>query len=116
MTSRIQKVNDLIRDNLSEIINKELSLKSDVFVSIVKVDTSKDLRYSRVFISTYPETERSYVKKTLEKEAYNIQGELNKTLSMKILPRIEFKCDKVQEKVEELEKLFDKINKEKQGK
>jgi ribosome-binding factor A len=113
MSNRIEKINDLIRDNLSKILNKDLSLKSGVFVSIIKVDTSKDLRYCHVFISTYPEAERDYVRKTLRKETYRIQGALNKTLTMKILPRIDFRTDTVQEEVGKLEELFEQIEKEK---
>jgi ribosome-binding factor A len=113
MPNRIEKVNDLIRDNLSKIIKKELSLKSGVFVTITKVDTSKDLRYSHVFISVYPENEREYAEKTLQKEIHRIQGKLNKTLSMKIFPKIEFRSDQSQKQVGELDQLFEQIKREK---
>ena len=113
MPDRIEKVNDLIRDNLAQIINKEVSLKSGVLVSILKVDTSRDLRYCRVFVSVYPEKDKEYAMKTLEKELFPIQGHLNKTLSMKILPRIEFRFDASQQHVSELEHIFEIIRKEK---
>lgn len=115
MSNRIEKINDLIRDNASLIINKELSLKSGVFVSFAKVDTSRDLRYAHIFISVYPTSERDYVMKTLKKELYKIQGSLNKALSMKILPRISFEIDTVQENLGKLEDLFEQIKKEKDG-
>lgn len=115
MGNRIEKINDLIRDNISVIINQELSLKSGVFVSVVKVDTSRDLRYARIFISIYPVSERDYAMKTMKKELYKIQRSLNKKLSMKILPRISFEIDTVQENLGKLEDLFDQIKQEKDG-
>lgn len=113
MSHRIEKVNDLVRNNLALIINKETSFKKGVFVSIIKVDTSKDLRYANVFVSVYPAQDRDYAMKTLQKELYKIQRLLNKSLSMKILPRISFRADTVQENVEKLEDIFEQISKEK---
>ena len=115
MSQRIDKINDLLRDNLSRIISRDLSLKAGVLVSITKVDTSKDLRYARVFISVFPEDQRDYAQKTLHKEVYRIQGLLNSTLTLKFLPRIEFIVDMTQQQVSKFEDLFDKIRKEKKG-
>lgn len=114
MTQRIDKINDLLRDNLSRIISRDLSLKTDVLVSIIKVDTSKDLRYARVFVSVFPEDQRDYAQKTLRKEMYRIQGLLNDALTLKILPRIEFIIDTTQQQVSRFEDLFDQIRKEKE--
>jgi ribosome-binding factor A len=86
MSQRIEKINELIRADINDIILKDLSLKEGVFVTIAKVDTTSDLRYTRVFISIFPEKETAYVTETLKKELYKIQGILNKKLHMKILP------------------------------
>ncbi|MFZ5982264.1 MAG: ribosome-binding factor A [Patescibacteria group bacterium] len=109
MSERIQKINDLVRAHLNEIILKEVSLKSGVFATIAKVDTTSDLRYTRVFVSIFPEKEIDYVIKTFEKEIYRIQGALNKKLSMRPLPKIEFKVDLTESKAEEIEKLLKEI-------
>ncbi|HPN96599.1 MAG TPA: 30S ribosome-binding factor RbfA [Candidatus Moranbacteria bacterium] len=109
MSQRISKINELIRQHVSDIMLKELSLKEGVFVTIAKVDTSPDLRYTRVFISIFPESETSYVTKTLEKEIYEIQGELNRRLHMKPLPKIQFHVDKTESKADEIEKLLKEI-------
>ncbi len=109
MSNRIDKVNELIKKNISEIMLKDLSLKSGVFVTVAKVDTTADLRYTRVFVSIFPEKEINYVMKSLEKELYRIQGTLNKKLSMRPLPRIEFKIDLTESKADEIEKLLKEI-------
>ncbi len=109
MSDRVQKVNSLIQQHISEIIIRELSLKEGVFITIPKVDTSADLRYARVFVSIYPEKEIGYAQKTLEKEIYKIQGILNKLLHMRPLPKIEFRVDMTESKADEIEKLLKEI-------
>ncbi|HPN54876.1 MAG TPA: 30S ribosome-binding factor RbfA [Candidatus Moranbacteria bacterium] len=109
MSERIQKINKLIKRDLAEILVRELNLKPGIFLSISKVDTSRDLRYARVFISVFPYKEADYAMKTLAKEIYGIQGALNKKLSMKPLPRLEFELDSTEEQADEIEKILLKL-------
>lgn len=106
MSDRILKVNALIKRHVGEILTREVSLKPEVFMTIAKVDTTPDLRYTRIFISIFPEKESDYVLKTLAKEIYPIQGALNQRLSMKPLPKIEFINDLTESKADEIEKLL----------
>lgn len=109
---RIQKVNELIRQQISEIISRELNIKPGVFVTISKVDTTKDLRYTRILISIFPEKETEYAVKTLEKELYSIQGRLNKKLFLKPIPKIEFVADTTEAEADNIEKILKKIEEE----
>ena len=112
MTHRISKVNELIKQQISEIISRELNLKPGVFLTIAKVDTSKDIRYTRISISIFPEKETNYAMETLRKEAYFIQGKLNKKLFIKIIPKIEFTLDTTEVKADKVEKLLIDIEKD----
>ena len=112
MSHRIEKINDLIRDNLSKILQKETSSKPGVFVSIVKVDTSKDLRYTDVLIRIFPEKDKKEVARNLEKNIFQLQKELNSSLEIKLFPKIRFKLDATQKTIDELEKVFQKIKEE----
>ncbi len=109
MNQRIEKVNALIRQNIDEILLKELSLKEGVFITVSKVDTSSDLSYTRIFLSIFPEKDIEYVEKTLEKELYKIQGKLNRKLSIKPLPKIQFRTDMTESKADIIEKLLKEI-------
>lgn len=110
MSYRISKINELVKQQVSEIISRELNLKPGVFLTIAKVDTSSDLRYTRIFISIFPERETNYAIETLKKETYLIQGKLNKKLFIKIVPKIEFIVDTTELKADEVEKLLNDIN------
>jgi ribosome-binding factor A len=109
MSTRIPKINELIKSHINEIITKDLSLKSGIFVTVSKVDTTPDLRYTRIFVSIFPEKDISYAEKTLAKELYHIQGALNKKLYMRPLPKIQFITDMTESKADEIEKLLRQI-------
>jgi ribosome-binding factor A len=110
MSNRLPKINELIKKHISEIISRDLDLKPGVFLTVAKIDTTPDLRYTRIFVSIFPEREINYAAKTLAKEIYRLQGALNKKLFMKPLPKIEFKIDMTESKANEIEKLFKEIN------
>lgn len=112
MSLRTEKINSLIQNYISESLLREVSFKPGVFVSVSKVDTTDDLRYTRIFLSVYPASEKNYVQVTLKKELYRLQGSLNKKMQMKILPKISFFFEDRQEKVSQLDEIFDKIKKE----
>ena len=109
MSERIQKVNTLIKKTVAEMLTKELDLKLGVFLTVVKVDTSPDLRYTKVFISVFPEKEIEYTRKALKNELYKIQGGLNRKLHMKPIPRIQFSIDTTEAEADIIEKLLREI-------
>lgn len=111
MSRRLEKVNELIQQQTAEIIARELDLKPGVFVTVTRIDTTPDLRYTRIFVSIFPQKEANYVMKTLDKEVYRLQGALNKKLVMKPLPRIEFIEDFTESKADEIEKILGDIYK-----
>jgi len=112
MSYRISKINELVKQQVSEIISRELNLKPGVFLTIAKVDTSPDLRYTRIFVSIFPEKETNYALKTLKKETYFIQGKLNKKLFLKIIPKIEFSIDTTELNADSIEKILNDIKKD----
>lgn len=112
MSLRISKVNELIKQQVAELLSKELSLKPGVFVTISKVDTTKDLRYTQVFVSIFPEKETNYVVNALKNELHSIQNKLYKKLSLKPLPKLEFKIDSTESQADEVERILIELGKE----
>jgi len=103
---RIDRINELIKETLAEIIQKEADIPLGVFVTVSRVDTSKDLRYARVFVSVFPEKHFRKILEHLAKRVYSLQGLLNKRLQMKPLPRIRFVADKTEVEADKIEKLL----------
>ena len=113
MSQRVIQINELIRGHLGEIFAREVSLKPGVFVTITKVDVSRDLRHAKVSVSVFPESEEEYALKTLGKEKWSIQGKLNRKLYMKPLPALSFSFDKTESDAQEIEDIFREIREEK---
>lgn len=109
MSQRVQKINALIKKNLGEILTRNLNMKPGIFLTIAKVDTTPDLRYTRIFVSVFPEKETDYAMKTLQKELFSLQKELNKKLHMRALPRLQFKNDTTEAEADVIEKLLKEI-------
>lgn len=103
---RLRKVNELIGQQLSELLGREIGWKSGVIVTISKVKTTADLRQAHVFISAFPAGEGQYVMETLRKEAYALQGTLNRRLHMRPLPRVVFELDTTEEQAQSVEDIL----------
>ena len=81
-------------------------MKLGVFLTVTKVDTTPDLRYTRIFVSVFPEKEFHYVSETLKKERLRMQKTLHKRLHMKPLPKIEFVLDNTEAEADKIEKIL----------
>jgi ribosome-binding factor A len=104
--ARAEKLSAAVQRDINEILLREFSFKPGIFITISRVDTSVDLRYTYLFLSIFPEKETQYVLKSLEREIYKIQGLLNKKLKMRPLPKIVFKLDTSEIEAEKIEKLL----------
>ena len=52
MAHRIERVNNLIRHEISELLQRQVKdPRLDSFVAVTEVSTSPDLRYAKVFVS-----------------------------------------------------------------
>jgi len=112
MPERIKKINTFIKKELGGIILKELSLPKSILVTVTEVETSRDLRQSKVFISVFPEKETKRVLRTLEKGIYDIQQILNKRLKIKFVPKIKFFEDKKLKETQKIDEILNRIEEE----
>ncbi len=113
MKERIQRINHLIRNELAKIISKEIEFPSSVFVTLTRVQTTKDLRESKVFISALPEEKIEEVLKILEGQIYFLQKKLDKILRMKFVPKIIFQKEEKLTEAGKIEKILADLKKEK---
>lgn len=112
MKNRITRINELLKEELSKIVEEEIDLESGTLITIIKVDASKDLRYARVLIGVLPDSKSGSSFRMLTKQIYKIQQILNQKLDMKPVPRIKFDLDIGGKRYTEIEKIIQKIEKE----
>ncbi len=110
MNLRLKKINELIKQEVGNIIAREVDLSKEILVTVTKADVSPDLRYADILISVLPVEKKISTIKLLNKSVYRIQQELNKKLVMKPVPRIRFKLDTTGEYVSRIDELIEKIH------
>jgi len=90
MSLRIQRVNQLVKEELSQIILREIEFPQNILVTLTRVDTSADLNQAKVYISVMPENRAKKILEVLNKKIYELQKKLNERLKMKFIPKIIF--------------------------
>lgn len=111
-SQRQERVNSLIRQYLGKIINRDIELPAGVIITIAKVEVSSDLKNVRIGVSILPEKYRGSVLELLRKRTKLIQRLLNKKLTMKFSPKIDFLINTTAEQAADIERLLDEIKKE----
>ena len=111
MSNRIEKVNSLIQEELSQIFLKEVDFPKNVLVTITRVETIVNLSDVRVYVSVMPENQRDQVFEILDRRVYDIQQCLNRRLNMRPIPKIEFRKEEKTQQAARVEELLEKLKK-----
>ena len=91
---RIRRVNEAVREVLSEAITTELKDPRVGFVTVTAVDTSPDLRHAHVFVSVLGgEEQRSESLAGLASSHGYLQARVATKLRLKHTPQLEFQYD-----------------------
>lgn len=109
---KLQRMGELLKEELGNMILRSLDLKSGVLVTITKVETSDDVFHSDVWVSIYPFSEAEEVFEVLKKAESYLQHLLNKRLKSRPVPKIKFKIDLELEASSNVEEISRKIKKE----
>jgi ribosome-binding factor A len=94
-SQRLQRVGEVLRFELSELVRLKLKDPRLGFVTITNVEVSADLRHAKVFVSSLgapEETSRSV--EVLTGAAGFLRGELFKRVRLRLIPELSFKVDR----------------------
>lgn len=100
---RLEKLNNLLREQLGEILDEETDTPSGEIITITRVAISPDVHYADVFISILGK-DPGRALEILQKRVYYIQQELNRRIRMRPVPRIKFKIDEEELRREKVER------------
>ena len=95
MTHRIEQINQLIRREISELLQRQVKdPRLSTFVAITEVATSPDLKYAKIFISHLgSETENREILRTLAAASGFLRNELSRRLKLRRIPQLRFQWD-----------------------
>ncbi|MCC7366397.1 MAG: 30S ribosome-binding factor RbfA [Dehalococcoidia bacterium] len=115
MTRRTDRVNELLREELSNLLLRGLKdpRVSHGLVTITEVRTSPDLRHATVYVSHLgDEGERAGVLDGLTHAAHYLHNELVKRLDLRNVPELLFRFDPSIERGDRLAQLIHKVSTE----
>jgi len=114
MAHRIERVNNLIRQEISELLQRQVKdPRLGSFVAITEVSTSPDLKYAKVFVSHIgSEEEKRETLRVLTSASGFLRNELAKRLRMRRIPELNFEWDDSIERGAHLLDLIDKVSAE----
>ncbi|MEX1157456.1 MAG: 30S ribosome-binding factor RbfA [Thermomicrobiales bacterium] len=104
---RREKVGDLLRDEVSQIIQREMSDPRLGFVSITRVEMSPDMKYARMFVSVMgSDDERASSLVALNNASGFIRRMLAPRLRMRTIPDVSFRLDRSMEHAENVARIL----------
>ena len=111
MSRRMGRVNGLLREELSQLILREMrDPRVGYFVTITEVDTAPDLDSARVYVSVMaPVEEQADVMKGLKAAEGFLKASLRSRLQMRKIPTLSFELDASMEQGANLVKLIDQV-------
>ncbi|MFH0990229.1 MAG: 30S ribosome-binding factor RbfA [bacterium] len=116
MSVRTQKVSSVIKEIISDILQKNYSMEKYGLITVTEVRMSPDLKNAKIFISIFGDTEKK--RKTLTflgTEKSFIRSELGHGLRLKYTPALSFYLDESLDTAMRIETLLNEIHKQSEG-
>jgi ribosome-binding factor A len=93
-TTRLERLTHQFQQEIATIIHQELKDPRLGFVTITRVELSKDLRHAKVWFSCLGgEEERGRSQEALDHSASFIHGLMKKRFRLKVIPELVFRYD-----------------------
>jgi len=112
MSKRIQRLNQLIKKEVAQLILREVEFPKDVLVTVTRAEVTPDLRESKVYVSIMPEKEESQILDFLNRRIFLLQKKIDKRLKMRPVPKISFVKEKITAEAGRIEEILEKLKKE----
>ncbi len=112
MAHRIERVNSLIRQEISELLQRQVKdPRLDNLITVTDVSTSPDLRHAKVSVSRIgSEEEKHETLSVLAAASGFFRNELAKRLRLRHIPKLSFQRDDSIERGDHLLQLIDEVS------
>jgi ribosome-binding factor A len=90
MSYKLEKLNELIKQELGKILLEEEEFGQGVLVTILGAETSQDLHQTTIVVSVWPNEKSEKILNKLSSHIFFIQQMLNKKIQMHPVPKIRF--------------------------
>jgi len=111
MSRRIEKINEVLKRELGQIILEHVDFGKNVLITVSRVDTAPDLSGAKIYVSVLPESFSEKIMTDLQKKCYAIQKEINKIMEIRKVPKLNFCKDISFKEAAHIDELLKGINK-----
>jgi ribosome-binding factor A len=109
---RPERVQEALRQEISRVALEEIKDPRIGFLTITKVELTKDLRYAKVYFSVLGGAkEKALALKGLNSAKGYIKGMVADRIKLRLVPDISFRIDESIEHTKEIYDLFERIKK-----
>ena len=105
--SRMERINDLLRSELSKQMINNVSLDNGL-ITIIRVKCSPNLKSATVYISVLPENQAGSALKVVRKSNSQFSS-LFKKLNLKNIPKLTWRIDPVERHAAEMDQTFNEL-------
>ena len=104
---RLERVNQLIKEEISAVLQRQVKDPRLGFVTVTEVDTTADLKLARVYVSVLgPEEQWAKSFKALESARGFVWNWLRKHLDLRVTPQLAFRPDRSMEHAAHIQSLL----------
>jgi ribosome-binding factor A len=104
---RLERVNQLIKEEISLLLQRELKDPRLGFVTVTEVEVSADLRHAKVYCSVLgPEIQWARSFEALESARGFVWSWLRRHLDLRVTPEIDFRPDRSMEHAAHIQSLL----------
>ena len=112
---RIKRLNHAFMEEISMILMEEVRDEDLKFVTITGCDITNDLSYAKVYFTVLDKDKKEKALEDINNAASFIRGKLSERIEIRHTPELKFIYDDSIEYGEKIEKIIDKLHKEKQN-
>lgn len=110
---RLDRVNQLIKEEVSNLLQRELKDPRLGFVTVTEVETSKDLRVAKVFVSVLGDARQWEGSMAALASARGfVRNWLRHHLDLRVTPDVDFRPDRSMEHAARIQSILKKVQDE----
>jgi ribosome-binding factor A len=107
---RVERVRELLKRELGEIIRRELPLSEAGLITVNDVDISKDLQIATVFVGVVgTAAQKKNALSLLEQSRKRLQGLVGRAVILKYTPQLRFELDESIERGNRVLKIIEEL-------
>lgn len=111
MSRRTKQLGEFLKEEITEIVRREVSDPRIGFMSITRVDIGDDLRSARVYVSVFgTDEEREATMTALRSAAGFIRRVLKPRMHTRQIPELEFRDDRSMEHAELIARTLNEVH------